>query len=53
MKKNKKQRVTIFIDPKLLKQAKAQAIADDLTLTVLTERALEKYLPKETILKQD
>jgi len=53
MKKNEKQRVTIFINPKLLKQAKAQAIADDLSLTALVERALERYLPKETVLKKD
>ena len=45
-----KKRVTLFLDPSLLKQAKAQAIAEETSLTTLIEKALAKYLPKETIL---
>ena len=53
MKKNKQQRVTLFLNPNLLKHAKAQAIVDEISLTALVERALSKYLPKEIILKKD
>jgi len=52
MTSNKKQRVTLFLNPKLLIQAKAQAIVEDKTLTELTEEALVKYLPKVTIIKK-
>ncbi len=52
MKKVKKQRVTLFLNPDLLKQAKAQAIVDGLSLTALVERILTQYLPKETILRR-
>jgi hypothetical protein len=52
MTNNKKQRVTLFLDPSLLKQAKAQALVEEMSLTELTERALSKYLPKETIIKK-
>ena len=47
-----KQRVTLFLHPKLLTQAKAQAIVEGKSLTELVERALVKYLPKETIIKK-
>ena len=47
-----KQRVTLFINPQLLIQAKAQAIIENLTLTSLTEKALISYLPKETVIKK-
>ncbi len=47
-----KQRVTIFINPALAKQARAQAVVDDITLTDLVEKALIKYLPKVTIIKK-
>ena len=47
-----KQRVTIFLNPDLLKHAKAQAILEDMTLTALIERALVGYLPKETVIKK-
>ncbi|EKE19054.1 MAG: hypothetical protein ACD_9C00156G0006 [uncultured bacterium] len=50
MTKNDKQRVTLFLNPKLLKQAKAQAIVEDSNLTALVEKALIKYLPQKTIL---
>ena len=45
-----KQRVTIFINPALLKQAKAQAVVEDGTLTSLIERALHQYFPKEIVI---
>ncbi len=47
-----KQRVTIFVNPALAKQARAQAVVEETTLTDLVERALIKYLPKETIIKK-
>ena len=47
-----KQRVTIFIHPDLLKQAKAQAVVEDITLTNLIERALLEHLPKEIVIKK-
>lgn len=47
-----KQRVTLFLNPDLLKHAKAQAVIDELTLTALIELALAAYLPKETIIKK-
>jgi hypothetical protein len=45
-----KQRVTVFIDPGLLKQAKAQALIEEGTLTNLIERALHQYLPTEILI---
>jgi predicted HicB family RNase H-like nuclease len=53
MLKNKKQRVTLFLNPSLLKHAKAQAIVEEISLTTLVEKALSGYLPKETIIKKD
>jgi len=50
MTTNGKQRVTTFLNPDLAKYAKAQAVVEELTLTNLVERALVKYLPKETII---
>lgn len=52
MTTNKKQRITLFLDPSLAKQAKAQAIIEELSLTALVEMALLKYLPKVTIIKK-
>lgn len=52
MTKHEKQRVTIFLSPGLLKHAKAQAIVEETNLTTLIEKALTKYLPKETIIKK-
>jgi hypothetical protein len=49
---NKKQRLTLFINPAIAKQAKAQAVIDELSLTKLVEKALINYLPKETIIKK-
>lgn len=42
-----KQRVTLFLNPGLLKHAKAQAVIEDITLTLLIEKALTAYLPDE------
>ena len=50
--KNDKQRTTLFLTPAIAKQAKAQAVIEELSLTTLVERALIKYLPKETIIKK-
>lgn len=47
-----KQRVTLFIRPSVVKHAKGQAVAEESTLTTLVEKALIKYLPKETIIKK-
>ena len=47
-----KQRVTVFVNPALAKHARAQAVVEETTLTDLVERALIKYLPKETIIKK-
>ncbi len=52
MTTNTKQRVTLFINPLLAKQARAQAVVEELTLTNLVEKALISYLPKETIIKK-
>jgi hypothetical protein len=52
MTTNNKQRVTLFIKPAIIKHARAQAIVEGITLTALAERALIKYLPKETIIKK-
>jgi hypothetical protein len=47
-----KQRVTLFLEPALIKQARAQAIVEDTTLTTLVEKALSIYLPVEIIIKK-
>lgn len=52
MTNNEKQRTTLFIDPNLLKQAKAQAIVEEISLTALVEKALVKYLPRETVIRK-
>ena len=52
VKNVKKQRVTIFINPAIAKQARVQAVVEELTLTSLVEKALITYLPKETIIKK-
>ncbi len=51
MTTDKKQRVTLFLHPSLLIHARAQAIVDGFSLTALVEKALIKYLPKETVIK--
>src|SRR3989304_2930907 len=47
-----KQRVTLFINPDLLTHARAEAVVERSTLTLLVEKALIKYLPKETVIKK-
>lgn len=47
-----KQRITLFINPAIAKQAKAQAVVEDITLTILVEKSLVNYLPKETVIKK-
>ena len=47
-----KQRVTLFINPNLLTHARAEAVVERSTLTLLVEKALIKYLPKETVIKK-
>ncbi len=51
-KKNVKQRMTLFINPSLAKQSKAQSLVEEISLTALVERALIAYLPKETVIKK-
>jgi hypothetical protein len=48
----KKQRVTLFPNPSIVKHARTQAIVEEITLTALVEKALIKYLPKETVIKK-
>jgi hypothetical protein len=47
-----KQRVTLFVNPSILKHARAQAVVEDLSLTALVEKSLINYLPKETIIRK-
>lgn len=47
-----KQRITLFVNPSILKQARAQAVVEDRSLTSLVEKALITYLPKETVIKR-
>ena len=52
MASDEKLRLTLFINPLIAKQAKAQAVVEDLPLTKLIEKALIRYLPQETIIKK-
>ena len=52
MTTTKKQRVTLFLNPNLVKQAKTQAIVDGITLTSLAEKALIKFLPPKTVISK-
>lgn len=49
---NNKQRLTLFINPDVIKQAKVQAIVEELTLTAFIEKTLVTYLPKEIVIKK-
>lgn len=40
------------MNPALIKHAKAQAVVEDLSLTVFVEKALINYLPKETVIRK-
>jgi hypothetical protein len=52
MTNNNKKRLTLFINPAIAKHARAQAVLEELSLTALVERALIKYLPKETVIRK-
>jgi len=52
MTTSNKQRVTLFLNPDILKHARAEAVIEEITLTALVELALIKYLPKETVIKK-
>lgn len=52
MSNNTKKRITLFLNPAIAKQAKAQAVIEDLSLTTLVEAALINYLPQETVIKK-
>jgi len=47
-----KQRTTLFMKPSIVMQARAQAVVEKVTLTILVEKALIRYLPKETVIKK-
>ncbi len=49
---NIKQRTTLFLNPDLVKQTRAQAVVEGISLTTLVEKALINFLPKETIIKK-
>ena len=48
----KSQRVTLFLKPEILKQARAQAVLEEITLTQLVTNALIDHLPLETVIKK-
>lgn len=52
MSTSTKQRTTLFLNPQVLKHARAQAILEDLTLTEIVEKALLKYLPEKIVIKK-
>ena len=52
MTTNNKQRLTLFINPDIVKHAKAEAVVEELTMTALVEKALINYLPKETVIRK-
>lgn len=52
MRAASKQRITLFIEPAIAKQAKAQAIIEEQSLTDLVEKALILYLPDVTVIKK-
>lgn len=47
-----KHRLTLFINPSIVKHARAQAVVEEITLTNLIEKALIAYLPAEIIIKK-
>lgn len=52
MTSDTKKRITLFINPSIVKHARAQAVVEEITLTALVEKALISYLPKETVIKK-
>jgi hypothetical protein len=47
-----KKRLTLFLNPAIIKHARVQAVFEELTLAALVEKAVIQYLPKETIIKK-
>lgn len=45
-KQKNKQRVTVFIEPILLKRAKVRGALEGFTISEIVERALDYYAPK-------
>lgn len=52
MSSDSKQRITLFLNPAIVKHARAKAVLEDLTLATLVEKALAEYLPGEIIIKK-
>jgi len=52
MANTKTQRITLFINPSIIKHARAEAVVEEITLTALVEKALINYLPTETVIKK-
>lgn len=52
MTTDKKMRTTLFLNSSIVKHARAEAVLEELSLTELVEKALIKYLPKETVIKK-
>ena len=50
--KSDKKRLTLFMNPAIVKHARAQSIVEELSLTALVEKALINYLPKETVIRK-
>ena len=51
MTTTKKQRVTLFIKPDIIKKARVQAILEELTLTAFVEKVLVTHLPEKIVIK--
>lgn len=47
-----KQRLTLFIDPNLIKHARAHAVVEDISLAQLVTNALTDYLPEEIVIRK-
>lgn len=47
-----KKRLTLFLNPAIIKHARVQAVFEELTLAALVEKAIVQYLPKEIIIKK-
>lgn len=52
MTTNDTKRTTLFLNPNILKHAKAQAVIEEISLTTLIEKSLIKYLPEQTVIKK-
>jgi hypothetical protein len=47
-----KKRVTLFLNPGIIKHARAQAVVEEISLTALVEQALISHLPIQTVIKK-